>query len=81
MFDVSSGFKTVSSDNTTYPWLMVLMPVVKGVDATNDVIGAINLADINTLSLGTYGTETQATDENGNLVYNKKTDDYFYKGV
>ena len=76
-FDVSTGFKTVSA---TPDYQLVLMPVYTGVDTNdnNDPIGTKNLADFTELSLGTYGTETQAT-ENGNLVYNEKTDDYFYK--
>ena len=41
-----------------------------------DPIGTVNLANFTELSLGTYGTETQAKDENGNLEYNEKTD-YF----
>lgn len=77
-FDVSTGFKTVSA---TPDYQLVLMPVYKAEDTQDKddpIIGTKNLADFTTLSLGTYGTETQAT-ENGNLVYNEKTDDYFYK--
>ena len=77
-FDVSTGFKVLPRD--TYPYKMILMPVYTGVDTQDkdDPIGTKNLADFTELSLGTYGTETQAT-ENGNLVFNKKTEDYFYK--
>lgn len=77
-FDVSTGFKTVSSE---IPYQLVLMPVYTGVDTNDndDPIGTKNLADFTTLSLGTYGTETQATDANGAAVSHVVENDYFYK--
>ncbi len=75
-FDVSTGFKTVTS---TYPFKMVLMPTTTGADATGDGVGTKNLhTDFTELSLGTYGTESRATDANGEVSHNVEKD-YFYK--
>ena len=75
-FDVSTGFKTVTS---TYPYKMVLMPTTTGADATGDIVGTKNLhTDFTELSLGTYGTESRATDANGEVSHNVEKD-YFYK--
>lgn len=75
-FDVSTGFKTVTS---TYPFKMVLMPTTTGEDATGDGVGTKNLhTDFTELSLGTYGTESRATDANGE-VFHTVEKDYFYK--
>ena len=75
-FDVSTGFKTVTS---TYPFKMVLMPTTTGADATGDGVGTKNLhTDFTELSLGTYGTESRATDANGEVSHTVEKD-YFYK--
>lgn len=74
-FDVSTGFKTVTS---TYPFKMVLMPTTNREDYAG--VGTKNLhTDFTELSLGTYGTETQAKDANGAAVSHDVTSDYFYK--
>lgn len=73
-FDVSTGFKTVTS---TYPFKMVLMPTTDRVDYAG--VGTKNLhTDFTTLSLGTYGTESRATDANGEVSHTVEKD-YFYK--
>ena len=73
-FDVSTGFKTVTS---TYPYKMVLMPTTNRVDYAG--VGTKNLhTDFTELSLGTYGTESRATDANGEVSHTVEKD-YFYK--
>ena len=73
-FDVSTGFKTVTS---TYPFKMVLMPTTDRVDYAG--VGTKNLhTDFTELSLGTYGTESRATDANGEVSHTVEKD-YFYK--
>ena len=73
-FDVSTGFKTVTS---TYPYKMVLMPTTDRVDYAG--VGTKNLhTDFTELSLGTYGTESRATDANGEVSHTVEKD-YFYK--
>lgn len=73
-FDVSTGFKTVTS---TYPFKMVLMPTTDRGDYAG--VGTKNLhTDFTELSLGTYGTESRATDANGEVSHTVEKD-YFYK--
>lgn len=73
-FDVSTGFKTVTSK---YPFKMVLMPTTDREDYAG--VGTKNLhTDFTELSLGTYGTESRATDANGEVSHNVEKD-YFYK--
>lgn len=73
-FDVSTGFKTVTS---TYPYKMVLMPTTNREDYAG--VGTKNLhTDFTELSLGTYGTESRATDANGEVSHTVEKD-YFYK--
>lgn len=81
-FDVSTGFKVLPRD--TYPYKMILMPVYEAEDSKDlsagypDPIGTVNLANFTELSLGTYGTESRATDANGEVSHTVEKD-YFYK--
>ncbi|MGM9870092.1 MAG: family 10 glycosylhydrolase [Sodaliphilus sp.] len=79
-FDVSTGFKVLSG-NATYPYKMILMPVYKGIDTSDndDPIGTVNLADFTELSLGTYGTESRAKKDTGEDASHEVDNDYFYK--